>query len=384
MLSWTFCVTLVGLALIARFFPPAARRLALPAASIVVVALVWAVPVVPILAATLAVYGLGRVLPRLGPRVRGPALAVAIAAIVAVLARAKVGAGPTATLAASTRIVGLSYFALKFIQHLVDAAAGRAAAVDPFAFVALIFFPPTYAAGPIERSVDFARAVPRAVPTWSDGALGIERVIFGLGKKFLLADPLLAFAEPAFQSPASVARSSLLLATYAYALGLYLDFAGYSDMAIGAARCLGLGVRENFDRPYLSRDLTTLWQRWHMSLTGWLRDFVFLPVTRRVLRRTRRPLLSQVAGQTVTMLACGLWHGIDWRFTAWGAYHAVGLSTVSVWRAIRRAPAGDRGPMRDALATLATFHFFAFGLILFACDLPRAGLFVGRLLGIAR
>jgi D-alanyl-lipoteichoic acid acyltransferase DltB (MBOAT superfamily) len=321
-------------------------------------------------------------LPRLDPRVRGRVLAIGIATIVAVLAVAKLHAGPTGTLAASTRIVGLSYFALKFIQHLVDAAAGRAGAVDPLAFVGVVFFPPTYAAGPIERSVDFARAAPHLGPTWDGAALGLERVVFGLGKKFLLADPLLAFAEPAFESPGSVARSSLLLATYAYALGLYLDFAGYSDVAIGAARCLGVRVRENFDRPYLSRDLGTLWQRWHMSFTGWLRDFVFVPVTRRVLRRTRRPLVSQVAGQTATMLACGLWHGVEWHFTAWGAYHAAGLGMLAVWRSVRGAGTGDRGAVRDAVSTLATFHFFAFGLILFACDLPRAGLFVGRLLGV--
>jgi alginate O-acetyltransferase complex protein AlgI len=171
---------------------------------------------------------------------------------------------------------------------------------------------------------------------------------------------------------------------YAYAIGLYLDFAGYSDLAIGAARCFGLRVRENFDWPYLSRDLATLWQRWHMSFTGWLRDFVFIPVTRRVLRRTRRPLASQVAGQTVTMLACGLWHGLNWHFAAWGAYHAVGLGGLALWRSIRGASARERVPIRDALTTVATFHFFAFGLILFACDLSRASVFMGRLLGVVR
>jgi alginate O-acetyltransferase complex protein AlgI len=384
MLSWTFAAALVALGLLGASLPPGARRLALPVTSVVVVAVVWAVPVLPVLGLTLGVYALGRLLPRLGSRLRDWLLGVAIATIVVGLALAKLGGGATATLAAPTRIVGLSYFALKFIQHLVDAAAGRAAAVDLPAFVGLIFFPPTYAAGPIERTVDFARAAPQAAPSWSEGTLGLERIIVGLGKKFLLADPLLAFAEPAFHAPGSVARSVLVLAMYAYALGLYLDFAGYSDLAIGAARCLGVRVRENFDWPYLSRDLSTLWQRWHMSFTGWLRDFVFVPVTRRVLRRTRRPLLSQVTGQTATMLACGLWHGVDWHFAVWGAYHAVGLGTLAAWRSVRGAPPADRSPFRDCVSTLATFTFFAFGLILFACDLPRAGLFIGRLLRFVR
>jgi len=381
LLSWTFAAALGTLILLAAALPLRVRRLALPAASIGAVAVVWDVPIVRLLAVTLVVYALGRALPRLGGRVRGAVLAAAIVAIVAGLVHAKAGAAATGTLAAPTRIVGLSYLALKLIQHLVDAAAGRAAAVDLVAFVGLIFFPPTYAAGPIERSVGFA---PEGAPAWSEAAIGLERVLFGLGKKFLIADPLLALAQPAFDAPASVARSSLLLATYAYAFGLYLDFAGYSDIAIGAARCLGVRVRENFDWPYLSPDLATLWQRWHMSFTGWLRDFVFIPVARRVLRWTRRPLASQVAAQTATMLACGLWHGVDWHFAAWGAYHAVGLGTLATWRSVRGGAGRKPDRLRAGLATVATFHFFAFGLILFACDLPRAGLFIGRLLGVVR
>ena len=369
------------LILLAAALPLRVRRLALPAASIGAVAVVWDVPIVRLLAVTLVVYALGRALPRLGGRVRGAVLAAAIVAIVAGLVHAKAGAAATGTLAAPTRIVGLSYLALKLIQHLVDAAAGRAAAVDLVSFVGLIFFPPTYAAGPIERSVDFA---PGGAPAWSEAAIGLERVLFGLGKKFLIADPLLALAQPAFDAPASVARSSLLLATYAYAFGLYLDFAGYSDIAIGVSSLFGVRIMENFDWPYLSPDLATLWQRWHMSFTGWLRDFVFIPVTRRVLRWTRRPLASQVAGQTATMLACGLWHGVAWHFAAWGAYHAVGLGTLAAWRSVRGGAGGRPDRLRAGLATLATFHFFAFGLILFACDLSRAGVFVGRLLGVVR
>jgi alginate O-acetyltransferase complex protein AlgI len=173
----------------------------------------------------------------------------------------------------------------------------------------------------------------------------------------------------------------VLLAIYAFAFGLYLDFAGYSDIAIGLALCAGVQVPENFDAPYLAKNISLLWQRWHMSLTSWLRDFVFLPATRRLLRWTRRPLLSQVAGQLVTMLLCGLWHGLAWHYAAWGVYNGLGLAGLSAWRAWRGpAPAGSLG--RDALATVATFHFFAAGLVLFACDVTQAGHVGARLLDL--
>jgi alginate O-acetyltransferase complex protein AlgI len=173
------------------------------------------------------------------------------------------------------------------------------------------------------------------------------------------------------------------VATYAYAFGLYLDFAGYSDVAIGAARCLGVRVRENFDWPYLSRDLATLWQRWHMSFTGWLRDFVFIPVTRRVLRWTRRPLASQVAGQTATMLACGLWHGVDWHFAAWvpitpsGSARSPPGGRYAARRLANPTGSAPGSPRRD----VPLLRVRADPL----CVRPfRAGVFVGRLLGVVR
>jgi alginate O-acetyltransferase complex protein AlgI len=183
------------------------------------------------------------------------------------------------------------------------------------------------------------------------------------------------FADPAGAKPATV-----LLAVYAYALGLYLDFAAYSDLAIGAGRAAGLRVRENFDWPYLQPDIAALWQQWHKSFTGWLLDFVFLPVTRRTLRATGHALGSQVTGQLVTMTLCGLWHGIAWHFALWGFYHGVGLAALVLWRRWRGRVPATTG--RRVLATLATFHFFAFGLVLFATDLERTARILGRLLGV--
>jgi alginate O-acetyltransferase complex protein AlgI len=381
MLSWTFTAAALIVVLVPQWLPARMRPLVIAVTSLLAVVVVWHVPVLPLLLVTIAVHALGGVLPRLGERGRRRVLALGIVAIVGALAICKTGPGPRTTLAPTTSLVGLSYLSLKLVQHLVDAAAGRLGGIGLPAFVGTIFFLPTYAAGPIERTGTLAAQLAGPPPTWSERVGGVERILFGVGRKLLLADPLLALAEPALGDPAGTPRLWLLAAVYALALGLFLDFAAYSDVAIGLARCAGVRVRENFDRPYLRRNLGVLWQHWHMSLTGWLRDFVFIPVSRRLLRVTGRPLASQVVGQTATMMACGLWHGLTWNFAAWGAYHAVGLGVLASWRAWR-GPAPARAPLRDALATVATFHVFALGLLLFACDVPRAALFLGRLLAL--
>jgi alginate O-acetyltransferase complex protein AlgI len=382
MLSWTFVAAALLLALLPPRLPGRVRAAVLAALSFAAVGLIWHVPVVAVLIAALIVYGIGRALPRLPPGPRQGALGTAITAIVAALVLSKPETGTAASLAATTSVIGLSYFSLKFIQHLADASSGRAGAVDLPAFLCAIFFLPTYAAGPIERTDEFARELGRTDRGWLERVLGLERVVVGIGKKFLLADPLLTYALPLLRDPGSGSPGAVLLAVYAFALGLYLDFAGYSDLAIGAARCAGVQVRENFDSPYASRNIGQLWQRWHMSLTSWLRDFVFVPVTRRVLRRTHHPLASQLTGQMVTMVLCGLWHGLAGHFALWGAYNAVGLGAHAAWRSWRGPVAADVTAASAIVATLGTFHFFAAGLVLFACDLPQAGRVFGRLLGL--
>jgi alginate O-acetyltransferase complex protein AlgI len=346
--------------------------------SIAGVVVIWQVPALAIVGGVGAVFVLGRILPRVQAAARGAVVASAVAAIVVMLIVLRPG-GTGTTLVATTSVVGVSYFSLKLIQHLVDAAAGRTKDVDLASFLCTIFFLPTYPAGPIERTDEFTRKLAEPIPGPLERFLGLERVLLGLAKKLLIADPLLVYADPVFRDPSTGSALVVLSAIYAFAFGLYLDFAGYSDIAIGVARCGGIRVRENFDYPYLRRNIALLWQHWHMSLTTWLRDFIFLPVTRRLLRRTRNPLLSQVSGQLATMLLCGLWHGFAWHFAAWGLYNGIGLSALAAWRS-RRGPAPASSPVRDGLATLATFHFFAFGLVLFTCDLRAAARVFAHLL----
>lgn len=369
MLSWTFATAALLLILLLPRLPDRLRPSVLAAASFGAVALIWTVPLLPILASTVLVFGVSWALPRLGSGLRRLLLAVSIAAVLAVL---------IVTRLQGVAVLGLSYLALKLIQHLADAADGRAGDVDLASFVSTIFFFPSFAAGPIARTTQFARDLRHPALDVQDRLRGVERIVFGIGKKFLIADPLLAYADPFFRDPLTGSGLQLLAAVYAFTFGLYLDFAGYSDIAIGVARCAGVRLPENFDSPFLARNLSLLWQRWHMSLTGWLRDFVFLPSTRRLLRWTRRPLASQMTGQMLTMVLCGVWHGLAWNFAVWGAYNGVGVAGVAAWRHLRGpAPAGR--PVRDAIATLWTFHYFAFGLVLFACDLPQAAVVLRRM-----
>jgi alginate O-acetyltransferase complex protein AlgI len=394
MLSWSFALAVLALVALPPLGPRALRPALHAALSALGLFLVWQVPLGAVGATCLGVWAAGRLLPRCPPPLRGPLLALAVTAVVAGFVWLKTGAhgvwgqaisppagwGGASGGPAAGAIVGLSYFTLKFVQHLVDAAAGRAAHVGLVDFVCCILFLPTFAAGPIERSDTFARQLATLAPSADDRAQGLERIVFGLGKKLLLGDPLLRYALPVFADPGAATPAATLLAVYAYALGLYLDFAAYSDMAIGAGRAAGLRIRENFDRPYLQPDIAALWQHWHMSFTGWLRDFVFLPVTRRTLRASGHALGSQVTGQLVTMTVCGLWHGFAWHFALWGLYHGVGLAGLTLWRRWRgKAPAAA---WRRVLATLATFHFFAFGRVLFANALPGTARVFARLLGL--
>jgi alginate O-acetyltransferase complex protein AlgI len=376
-LSVGFAAAGIVLALASQLLPGGARTPALAVLSLLFVALLWPVPMAWLVAGSLAVYGLGRILPRVAAPWRAWILAATITLLVAVLFAPKLDA--TWGLRSAPEVIGLSYLVLKLIQHLVDAAAGRASGVGLPSYLCTLFFVPTFVAGPIERTTDFDRELARPLPSATERVLGLERILVGLAKKLLLADPLLLWAMPAFARPDDVAHGRLVGAIYAYSVGLYLDFAGYSDVAIGVARCAGLRVRENFDNPYLQPSLPQLWAHWHMSLTGWLREFIFVPVTRRVLRWTRRPLLSQTIGTVLTMLAIGLWHGPRLQYAAWGAYHAIGLTVVAAWRSWR-GPARPT-PFATAIGTLATFHFFALGLVLFACDLPTAAHVARRLIG---
>jgi D-alanyl-lipoteichoic acid acyltransferase DltB (MBOAT superfamily) len=219
---------------------------------------------------------------------------------------------------------------------------------------------PQLVAGPIGRAhiqlPQFAK--PRKRPSWEEVRSGLFLIVLGLFKKVVIADALAPYVNRAFGSPLTAGWVNLLVGVYAFAFQIYGDFAGYSDIARGSSRLLGIELPLNFDQPYLSRSITEFWRRWHISLSTWLRDYLYIP-----LGGNRGTRLATYRNLVITMLLGGLWHGAAWTFVIWGGYHGALL-------AIERATGLDAvhdGPLRirDLPRIVVTFHLVCLGWLLF-------------------
>ncbi|MGH7895648.1 MAG: MBOAT family O-acyltransferase, partial [Candidatus Binatia bacterium] len=264
-----------------------------------------------------------------------------------------------------------------YVHYLIEIGRGTFAAARPRDLGLFIMFFPTLICGPIKRFQLFhpqeyaARAL-----TATDVHVGLSRILVGLAKKTLVADQLAPFCVGVFAHPEQVSWVRLWLGVYAYAAQIYFDFAGYSDIAIGTARLFGYTVPENFDRPYRKTDIAAFWRAWHMSLTSWIADYVYIP-----LGGNRGGPARAAWNRLVAMTLCGLWHGAAWHFAAWGLYHGIMLNLYRVWSA-RRPPWHLPAPLGRGLAGLVTFHVVCIGWVLFVCDLPRAAFVIRRMLGL--
>jgi alginate O-acetyltransferase complex protein AlgI len=229
-------------------------------------------------------------------------------------------------------------------------------------------------------------------PWRKDLAQGGRRILDGLFKKVVLVTLVFPHVLPAQpDSLAALTPGAALVGLWAYALYFYFDFSGYSDLAIGSARLMGLQLPENFNRPFVQKNIRELWTNWHMSLTSWLVDYVYWPLVRRLREleffRTRPVLLSAV-GMNVTFIACGMWHGESLHFVVWGVYHGLGISAVTLYQRQKRKlrnPAVQRyfaSPLSRWIGVLGTFNFFALGLALFVLDLRQLGILALALLGV--
>ena len=271
--------------------------------------------------------------------------------------------------------LGISFFTFEFVHYLVEVSRGTfpPARLGEFALFALFF--PTLICGPIKRFGDFRSQEHAAQPL--DGAdvnAGLERIVVGLAKKTLVADVVARSTAAVFGQPEAYTWAQLWLAVYGYAFQIYCDFAGYSDIAIGSARLLGYRVPENFDWPYLQPNIARFWRSWHMSLTSWITDYLYIP-----LGGSRRGEWRGYANRLVSMTICGLWHGAAFHFAVWGMYHGLALNLFRVWERWR-GPRADSRPVARVVSTLVTFHVVCIGWVLFVCDLDRAWVVIGRLL----
>ena len=268
--------------------------------------------------------------------------------------------------------VGISFFSFHAISLMVDSWRRRipvkVRVVDALLYVA--FFP-QLVAGPILRAATFlpALAKPRD-PTNIELPLALQRVALGLFKKVVLAQLLAsALVDPVFEAPGEHSSVEVLLAVYGYAAQIFCDFSGYTDLAIGSAALLGYSMPENFDAPYAAKNPQDFWRRWHISLSGWLRDYLFIP-----LGGSRGSPARTAAALGLTMVLGGLWHGAAWTFVVWGAFHGAGLIIHRAWAAWPSVQPLRKSAVWGLVAQGLTFHFVCAGWVLFrAPSLAIAG-----------
>jgi alginate O-acetyltransferase complex protein AlgI len=226
--------------------------------------------------------------------------------------------------------LGISFHTFQSMSYVVDVYRGQQKAVrDPIDYALFICFFPQLVAGPIVRARDFFRdLLDWHPPTTHDVSRGILLLFLGLTKKMAFADRFAIVADSYFHDVAgNPGRLTAWCGVVAFALQIYFDFSGYTDMAIGMAKLLGFHFPVNFRRPYLAASITEFWRRWHISLSTWLRDYLYIP-----LGGNRHGVLKTYRNLLLTMLLGGLWHGASWNFVVWGGYHGALLSVERIVR----------------------------------------------------
>ena len=270
--------------------------------------------------------------------------------------------------------LGISFFTFHAISYVVDVYKRNAQAernLPRFALYILLF--PQLIAGPIIRWRDIAAQLPARDQRVADISYGARRFVLGLGKKVLIANTLGHTADQIFALPAADLTTPLAwLGLVCYTLQIYFDFSGYSDMAIGLMRMFGFRILENFNYPYISRSIREFWRRWHISLSNWFRDYLYIP-----LGGNQRGERRAYANLVIVFLLCGLWHGASWPFVLWGAWHGTFLvvERAGLDRVLRRIEG-----FAHVYALLAVMG----GWVLFRCEtLTQAAKFYAALAGFA-
>jgi len=255
--------------------------------------------------------------------------------------------------------IGISFYTFHHISYVVDIYRGeRKALRNPVSFVTYIAMFPQLVAGPIVRYREIADQLPQLrTHRLDDIAAGFPRFALGLTKKVVIADSLAPMVDACFSTPASEMTTAIAwLGAIGYTVQLYFDFSGYSDMAIGMARMLGFRIPENFARPYSSITITEFWRRWHMSLSRWFRDYVYIP-----LGGNRQGYSATYRNLTIVFVLTGFWHGADWTFLFWGLYHG-GLLVYERVTGYGAAPTGTR---RVVARRALTFFLVVVGWVFF-------------------
>ena len=277
--------------------------------------------------------------------------------------------------------IGLSFYIFQAVSYLCDAYTGKITPVGLGKVLLYIGFFPQIVSGPIVKAHDFLPQLESAHSiAWGNISHGLQLFCVGMFKKAVIADRLGVCVNAVFEAPAAYSGLSLAAAVFAYTIQLYCDFSGYSDMAVGVARCMGYDLGRNFNMPFLARNPSELWSRWHISLSSWFRDYVYIPLggSRRGEAKTCRNLF-------VTMLLSGIWHGANWTFVLWGMLHGIASGAHRLFRTWqRKRPRRDAGlilgKLTGAASAAATFFLFSALLLPFRADsIAQAWMILGRI-----
>nr|WP_317398542.1 MBOAT family O-acyltransferase [uncultured Gemmiger sp.] len=265
--------------------------------------------------------------------------------------------------------VGISFYTFQTLSYVVDVYRGDLKAEHHFGYYALyVSFFPQLVAGPIERAGNLLPQLhEKHDPDLANFSAGLRKICVGMFKKVVIADFVATYVNNVYNDLAGKGGLTLILATMLFSVQIYCDFSGYSDIAVGSARLLGINLMENFRSPYMARSVKDFWRRWHISLTRWFTDYVYIP-----LGGSRCSRWKHLRNLVVTFLLSGLWHGASWTFVLWGVYHGLWLCAETFYlprvEALQNRLQGVRSTAFAALRTVLTCCVVGFGWIFFRAN----------------
>lgn len=271
--------------------------------------------------------------------------------------------------------VGISFYTFQALSYSIDVYQGKTQPTkDIIAFFAFLSFFPQLVAGPIERATNLLpQIMEKRCFDYNQAVDGMRQILWGLFKKIVVADNCATYVNEVFGSMQTQSGSTLLLAAVLFTFQIYGDFSGYSDIAIGTAKLFGIHLMRNFNVPYFSRDIAEFWRRWHISLTTWFRDYIYIPlggsrpeIPTCIKHREAYKKTIIVRNTFIIFLVSGLWHGANWTFILWGAYHAILFLPLILLGKNRKYM--DSPNLKDFPRILLTFLLVVFGWIIFRAE----------------
>jgi len=266
--------------------------------------------------------------------------------------------------------IGISFYTFQAIGYLIDVYKNQQKAEKHFGYFALFLsYFPQLVAGPIERSSFLLPGLKKNIPLKYENVIsGFKLILWGLFKKIVIADRLALFVDKVYDQPDVCNGLALFIATLFFVFQIYCDFSGYTDIAVGSSRVFGIPLNFNFNLPYFSSSITEFWRRWHITLSYWLRDYVYIP-----LGGNRLGLTRKIKNLLITMFLCGLWHGANWNFIIFGLFHGLVLAAellTKTWRS--KLKLLIQGP----IPILITFFFWSVSMVFFRASSMQEAIYI--------